>query len=135
MNKPTRRRMEHGERFQLSSWDLFRPPLRTLSYELKGVYVELLALMWLDPQCRLPDDDQVLAGMLHVDIGKWKRDWRPRLLENASIRLFEKTSDGHWFSKVLMEQFENEGKKSRLAQRSAYARWMKSSSRLAKRRD
>ncbi len=43
-----------------------------LTYEEKGVYVELLTFLWESSDATLPDNDKFLARILKITSGKWK---------------------------------------------------------------
>ena len=51
-----------------------------LTYEQRGVHIELLCRMWEDPDCSLPlDDDAYVARLLHVTVRRW-RQWKAVLV-------------------------------------------------------
>lgn len=65
----------------LTLWtDAYLGDTRHLSLEEHGAYLMLLMIMWRDPDCSVPDDDQRIAIMLGVTKGKWTRKLRPALI-------------------------------------------------------
>jgi len=39
--------------------------VRSMTPAQRGYYIDLLAYMWLEPEAQLPNDDELLAGLLH----------------------------------------------------------------------
>lgn len=91
-----------------------------LTFEERGVHIELLCLMWDQPDCTLPDDDGVIARLLHVSVRQWKK-WRQHLLD-GDHPVFVK-ENGRFFSKKLLKMWHKALDKSAKAQAAATERW------------
>jgi len=80
--------------------------MRRLSWAAKGIYRELLDVIWMQHQdtCEMLDDDQYIASELGCDIETWKEarseimhEYRPLLEKRETGRLFSK---GLWKERV-----------------------------------
>lgn len=84
-----------------------------LTLEEVGAYTRLLCLAWADtPVGSLPDNDDLLARMLLVNVAKWQE------MKPAVMRLFKLGADGRWHHQGLRTAFERLRQRSRAAQES-----------------
>jgi uncharacterized protein YdaU (DUF1376 family) len=67
--------------------------VRAMTYEQRGIYIDMLCLMWGEQDCMLPDDLTVLERMLNV----------PSTTLEIIMQRFQK-KDGKIFSKRLLEE-------------------------------
>lgn len=60
-----------------------------------GAYLMLLFSAWRTPECRLPDDEKMLARMARCSPSEWRR------IRTAVLAFWSPTGDGHWRQKRL----------------------------------
>lgn len=65
-----------------------------------GVYLLLLMCAWRHPDCSLPDDDKLLARMVGLHKGTWRRH------RDVIMDFWELGSDGRWRQKRLSKERE-----------------------------
>lgn len=69
---------------------------------LHGAYLLLIFAAWKRRDAHLPDDDEFLASIAHVGIRRWKRTFKPIIMDGE---LFQRADDGRWFnSRVLRDR-------------------------------
>lgn len=94
---------------------------RLLTFEERGVHVELLCLMWDQPDCALPaDDDGMVARLLGVSARQWRK-WRAVLLDGDHPVFLQE--NGRFFSKKLRKMWDKAQAKSTQATGAATRRW------------
>ena len=85
--------------FWVDRWLLSRS-VRLMTYEQRGIYLELLCMAWRDGS--LPADIEDLAGLLGIDADRMEAAWR------RIGRMFKPREDGHlineWQEEIRAEQ-------------------------------
>lgn len=71
-----------------------------LTLEEDGAYNRLLRLMWMTPECNLPDDDAWIKRRMRVDADTYERVVKPLIAE------FMQRRNGRVFSARLTEEFK-----------------------------
>ncbi len=84
-----------------------------------GVYLLMLMYAWRTPDCCLPNDDLKIARMLRVTPGKWRKKYKPAMMQ------FCNEKDGNFYQKRLLKERKRVIKISETASKSANARWLK----------
>lgn len=77
--------------------------------EVRGVYRELLDALWGEPDCSLPNDDAVLAGLAGITMEDW-------LNVRAQVLAWFDESDGRFTNKRALHEWKK-SKKFRAASR------------------
>jgi len=113
--------------FYTKDW-LSDAKVKRLDYFTKGVYIELLAIMWTEGRDSLLDDDDAIASLLHLTRKKWAQV-RAKLQQPFSIFL---EVDGRLVSKRLREERRKQRKLRKIRQSAASARWQSKSNANAK---
>jgi uncharacterized protein YdaU (DUF1376 family) len=88
-----------------------------LTFEERGLYMDLLILLWCSPSCKIPSDPAWLDRRYkqHADA-----------MRSLCEEFCERTPDGHfWVQKRALKEWEYVRKKSKTASASANARWHK----------
>ena len=92
---------------------------RHLTNEMHGAYLLLLMEAWRRKDCRLPDDDELLARLSGFTPHKWKT-------AKKTVMDFWHLSDDYWYNNKLIEVRKNQEtkreKKSRAGKASARKR-------------
>lgn len=95
-----------------------------MSYELQGIYMRLLSIMWDEStssdECSLPDEDPYLAGALHLSKGKWRKV-RAVLIDGPHA-VFT-AEGGRITNKRLTSEWNSAKKRSQSARDNASKRW------------
>jgi uncharacterized protein YdaU (DUF1376 family) len=85
----------------------------------RGIYLDLLILMWRSPQCRISNDDIWLAKRMHMTQSEIAKLLRPLIKEFCH-------SDGNWlWQKRLLREFRYCNDQSLKQSVRAKARWRK----------
>lgn len=100
---------------------------RDLSVEQHGVYIALLAVSWIQPDCSLPNDMMFIRGNLPQMHGHTFN----RLVLPLLKRFFFLDSNGRWRNRRLTEEWEKTVKLSIKQKQNVGKRW----SRLRKNKD
>lgn len=107
-------------RFYPGDW-LSDPKVRRLTWEQKGIYIDMLSLMWKNGEnASLPDDPDAIASMLGIQKRKFLKIFRVFFEKNFEI--FFRT-DGRIFQKRVLSEWEAANEKSQKATESAKRRW------------
>lgn len=93
---------------------------RKLTREERDVHLHLLCLLWDEPECRLAEDDVVIARMLGESVGKWRR-WKKVLVDGPYPVLHR--DDGYLFSPRLLKERQKVLRLSRRGKTAADRRW------------
>ena len=110
-------------RFYAGDW-LSDPKVRRLTWEQKGVYIDMLALMWKSGgDASLPDDPGAIASMLGIQKRKFIKIFHVFFEKNFEIFFL---SDGRVYQKRISEEWEAANEKSKKATESIRSRWDKS---------
>ncbi len=89
---------------------LLNQKVMKLTYEERGIYFQLLVLLWeMDKECTLLDDDIFIAQLLSIRVGKWKK-LRSVLIEGSNPVLFVK--NGMIYNKRLTSEYFDARKRS-----------------------
>ena len=104
--------------FYVKDW-LADGKVRRLSWEAKGVYIELLALMWNEGHDSLPDNDEDIAQMLGMQLLRW-REIRVQLQRENSRVFLER--GGQLVSKRLKEERRKQRHISRVRRNAALSK-------------
>ena len=104
--------------FYPSDW-LADAKVKRLSYFAKGVYVELLALMWNEGKDSIPDDDD-LAGILRLSNDEWSCIKNEIQKQGKKIFL---EKNGCLVSKRLREERRKQRENRKKKKKAAEARW------------
>lgn len=99
--------------------DAYLADTMSLTLEEHGAYLKLLMITWRNNGQALPDDDNRLARMLGVTVGKWRTKLRPVLVQ------FFDLSEGTWKQKRLEKEWKIQQKISQKQRENAQARWKK----------
>jgi uncharacterized protein YdaU (DUF1376 family) len=79
------------------------PKIAMLTYEERGVFLELLTIFWtLNQGCSLADDDIVIARILHIQHRKWKKIKKSLMGTKSAVLHSE---NGRIFNKRLLVEF------------------------------
>jgi uncharacterized protein YdaU (DUF1376 family) len=92
------------------------PEVSALSYEEQGILFHLMCRMWQTSSCSLPDDDLKISRLMKLNHNKWQRI-------KASLSTVLTYSNGTFFSKRLMSEFQIATKLSGVNSKSAKKRW------------
>lgn len=88
-----------------------------LSRKERGIYIDLLVLMWRTPGCRVPNDDKWLAKHMLMSLKQVSKELRPIIREFCKC-------DGNWlFQKRLQIEFVRAFKRSHKQSGRAKSRW------------
>jgi uncharacterized protein YdaU (DUF1376 family) len=90
------------------STDAYLADTRHLTVQEHGAYLLLLMTAWRMPDCRLPDDDEMLARWASVDRRTWLR-MRERIMG------FWTLDDGRWSQKRLLKEREYVSKRAEVS--------------------
>lgn len=94
--------------------------VRLMTYEQKGMYIELLCIAWeQDPPGTLPDDNVVVAKYLGLLPEYWARH------RATVLAAFYPGEDGRWHQKRMEKEAEKARERVFLATAAADARWHK----------
>jgi len=89
----------------------------SMNWGAKGMHLHFMLCAWQEvPPCSLPDDDRYLRGL----VGN-PRNWRK--LKESIFSAWELRSDGRWYQKALLEEWEKLSRKSEVRRAAANARW------------
>jgi uncharacterized protein YdaU (DUF1376 family) len=84
-----------------------------------GIYWRLCRLMWVMPNCRIPNDDAWIARRMSRSVEDVRRDVRPIISEFCQV-------DGNWVTqKRLLKEWNYVRKKAQKNSDSAKLRWNK----------
>ena len=109
------------------------PKVAMLSYEERGVFLELLTICWtLNDSCAIPDDNDAIARILHVTNCKWRK-LRKALIDCDNPVLY--SENGKIFSKRLQKEREKIQKTSEKNSVAAQIRWAENSANSLKNND
>lgn len=109
-------------RFYAGDW-LSDPKVRRLTWEQKGVYIDMLALMWKNGgDASLPNDPGAIASMLGMQKRKFIKIFHVFFEKNFEIFFLR---DGRVYQKRISEEWEAANEKSKKATESIRARWDK----------
>jgi len=112
-------------RFYAGDW-LSDPKVRRLTWEQKGVYIDMLALMWKNGgSASLPDDPGAIAAMLGMQKRKFIKIFHVFFEKNYEIFFRD---DGRIYQKRISEEWDKANEKSQKATESARTRWDKEES-------
>ena len=107
-------------RFYPGDW-LSDPKVRRLTWEQKGIYIDMLSLMWKNGEnASLPDDPDAIASMLGIQKRKFLKIFRVFFEKNFEIFF---RADGRIFQKRVLSEWEAANEKSQKATESAKRRW------------
>ena len=107
-------------RFYPGDW-LSDPKVRRLTWEQKGIYIDMLSLMWKNGEnASLPDDPDAIASMLGIQKRKFLKIFRVFFEKNFEIFF---RADGRIFQKRVLSEWEAASEKSQKATASARRRW------------
>lgn len=95
--------------------------VRRLSWPAKGVYIELLALMWNEGKDRLPDNDDI-ATILGIQVSEW-RAFRAQFQRDTSKVFLEER--GCLVSHRLREERRKQRHTRKVRQEAARCKWRK----------
>ncbi|NMP23409.1 DUF1376 domain-containing protein, partial [Sulfobacillus harzensis] len=93
---------------------------RALSREERGVHIDLLAIMWQQPECRLPDNDRAIAALLGATLKEWQT-WRQDMVDGPLAVLAHE--DGFIFSPRLRREWQKAMHSSANKRANARKRW------------
>jgi len=93
--------------------------VRRLSWPAKGVYIELLALMWNEGKDRLPDDDDI-ATILGIQVCEWHA-FRAQFQRDTSHLFLEER--GCLVSSRLREERRKQRRLRKVRQAAARCKW------------
>ena len=109
-------------RFYPGDW-LSDPKVRRLTWEQKGIYIDMLSLMWKNGEnASLPDDPDAIASMLGIQKRKFLKIFRVFFEKNFEIFF---RADGRIFQKRVLSEWEAANEKSQKATESIRSRWNK----------
>ena len=107
-------------RFYPGDW-LSDPKVRRLTWEQKGIYIDMLSLMWKNGEnASLPDDPDAIASMLGIQKRKFLKIFRVFFEKNFEIFF---RADGRIFQKRVLSEWEAANEKSQKATESIRHRW------------
>lgn len=95
---------------------------RALTREARSVHIDLLAMMWQQDDCRLPDNDRAIAALLGARPEEWQT-WRADLIDGPLPVL--RVEDGFIISPRLMEERNHAVEVSTSKRNNANNRWGK----------
>ena len=79
--------------------------VQAMTLEEVGAYITLLCLMWMKgKECALPDNDVLLARMLHVSTEKWS-EFREVLIDGP-MAVFSKDEGGNLTNNRLVKEYK-----------------------------
>jgi uncharacterized protein YdaU (DUF1376 family) len=84
-----------------------------------GIYLQLLIIMWRNPDCRVPDDHKWIARKMRRSVDDFERDVLPIIQEFCQC-------DGNWITqKRLMKEWNYCKNRSKAQSDRANSRWLK----------
>lgn len=106
-------------RFYVRDW-LSDPIVSGLDLQEKGIYITLLALLWNESNCSLPNDDRI-ARMLRMSTPAWRKK-RDEFIE---LGLLEVVDSNSLVNPRLLREFGIFEDKSAMRSQAANVRWNK----------
>jgi len=94
--------------------DAFIADTQHLDARETGAYLMLLMMAWRSPECRLPDDDKLLARCARMDGRGW-RHCKPKVMQ------FWDLEEGFYTQKRLRKEYEYVRKSAAVSRESMYA--------------
>lgn len=107
--------------FYPGDW-LSDPNVQQLTLEESGAYITLLAYIWRNGHdCRIPDDNQFIARVLHISGRKWSS--LRKVLVDGPMPVFHCTDDGKLLNKRLDAEYQKAVGKIQKRTDAANKRW------------
>lgn len=98
--------------------DAFIADTQHLDARETGAYLLLLMMAWRSPECRIPDDDKLLARWARMDLRGWRHT-------KSVVMQFWDLEEGFYTQKRLRKEYEYVRKSAAVSRTNIQARWLK----------